>query len=36
MNGELHLALDTRGFSIQLPVEGEGRARLVGTVGAEA
>jgi len=36
MNGELHLALDTADFLFNFPLKGEGRARLVGTVGAEA
>ena len=36
MNGELHLALDTADFMFTFPLKGEGRARLIGTVGAEA
>jgi 2-polyprenyl-6-methoxyphenol hydroxylase-like FAD-dependent oxidoreductase len=36
MNGELHLALDTSDFLFAFPLKGEGRARLVGTVGEEA
>jgi 2-polyprenyl-6-methoxyphenol hydroxylase-like FAD-dependent oxidoreductase len=36
MNGELHLALDTSDFLFAFPLEGEGRARLIGTVGEQA
>ena len=36
MNGELHLALGTSDFLFAFPLKGEGRARLVGTVGEEA
>ena len=36
MNGELHLALDTSDFLFAFPLKGEGRARLVGTVGEQA
>jgi 2-polyprenyl-6-methoxyphenol hydroxylase-like FAD-dependent oxidoreductase len=36
MNGELHLALNTSDFLFAFPLKGEGRARLIGTVGEEA
>jgi 2-polyprenyl-6-methoxyphenol hydroxylase-like FAD-dependent oxidoreductase len=36
MNGELHLALDTSDFLFAFPLKGEGRARLIGTVGEQA
>jgi 2-polyprenyl-6-methoxyphenol hydroxylase-like FAD-dependent oxidoreductase len=36
MNGELHLALDTSDFLFAFPLKGEGRARLIGTVGEDA
>jgi 2-polyprenyl-6-methoxyphenol hydroxylase-like FAD-dependent oxidoreductase len=36
MNGELHVALDTTDFLAVLPLKGEGRARLVGTVRDQA
>jgi hypothetical protein len=36
MNGELHVALDTTDFLAVFPLNGEGRARLVGTVLDEA
>jgi 2-polyprenyl-6-methoxyphenol hydroxylase-like FAD-dependent oxidoreductase len=35
MNGELHLALEPADFVFAFPLKGEGRARLVGTVGEE-
>ena len=36
MNGELHAAVDTTDFLLVFPLKGEGRARLIGTVRAEA
>ena len=36
INGELHLALDTSDFLFAFPLKGEGRARLIGTVGEQA
>src|SRR5207253_9991062 len=36
MNGEVHVALDTTDFLAVFPLKGEGRARLVGTVGEES
>jgi len=36
MNGELHLALDASDFLFAFPLKGEGRARLIGTVGDQA
>jgi 2-polyprenyl-6-methoxyphenol hydroxylase-like FAD-dependent oxidoreductase len=36
MNGELHVALDTADFLAVFPLQGEGRARLIGTVRKEA
>jgi 2-polyprenyl-6-methoxyphenol hydroxylase-like FAD-dependent oxidoreductase len=36
MNGELHVALDSTDFIVVFPLNGEGRARLVGTVSQEA
>jgi 2-polyprenyl-6-methoxyphenol hydroxylase-like FAD-dependent oxidoreductase len=36
MNGELHLALDTSDFLFAFPLKGQGRARLIGTVGEQA
>src|SRR5438552_8448870 len=36
MNGELHAALDTRDFLAVFPLKEDGRARLIGTVRADA
>src|SRR6266849_5261763 len=36
MNGELHVALDTADFLAVFPLQGESRARLIGTVREEA
>ncbi|MGI8990272.1 MAG: FAD-dependent monooxygenase [Bryobacteraceae bacterium] len=36
MNGELHVALDRTDFLAMFPLDGAGRARLVGTVNEEA
>src|SRR5690349_24791346 len=36
MNGELHVALDTSDFLAMFPLDGAGRARLVGTVNERA
>jgi 2-polyprenyl-6-methoxyphenol hydroxylase-like FAD-dependent oxidoreductase len=36
MNGELHVALDSSDFLAMFPLDGTGRARLVGTVNEEA
>src|SRR5260370_20307152 len=36
MNGEVHVALDTTDFLAVFPLQGEGRARLVGTVRDDA
>jgi 2-polyprenyl-6-methoxyphenol hydroxylase-like FAD-dependent oxidoreductase len=36
MNGELHVALDRTDFLVVFPLQGEGRARLIGTVREEA
>src|SRR5205807_2469563 len=36
MNGELHGALDATDFLLVFPLKDEGRARLIGTVGADA
>jgi 2-polyprenyl-6-methoxyphenol hydroxylase-like FAD-dependent oxidoreductase len=36
MNGELHVALDTSDFLAVFPLKAEGRARLIGTVRADA
>jgi 2-polyprenyl-6-methoxyphenol hydroxylase-like FAD-dependent oxidoreductase len=36
MNGELHVALDTTDFLAVFPLKQEGRARLIGTVRADA
>src|SRR6478752_3954848 len=36
MNGELHAALDTSDFLAVFPLKEEGRARLIGTVRADA
>ena len=35
MNGELHVALDRTDFLVVFPLQGEGRARLIGTVRQE-
>jgi 2-polyprenyl-6-methoxyphenol hydroxylase-like FAD-dependent oxidoreductase len=35
MNGEMHIAVDTSDFLVIFPLKGEGRARLIGTVGDE-
>ena len=36
MNGEMHVALDKTDFLVVFPLKGEGRARLIGTVRADA
>ncbi len=35
MNGELHVALDRSDFLVVFPLQGEGRARLIGTIRQE-
>jgi 2-polyprenyl-6-methoxyphenol hydroxylase-like FAD-dependent oxidoreductase len=36
MNGEIHVALDTTDFLALFPLKGEGHARLIGTIRADA